>query len=312
MSQTISRCKKFLFLYLLPLLALGCQKSGDGKVYRINGSMTLDGWHRTYLLNLPPDYYDTTQSRQFPLVVALHGFAGSAAQMEHDYGITDKANAEHFIVVYPEAIPSDGPFHLRTWNTGRCCGPAQEAQVDDVTYIRTLIDQLIGNYHIDPKKVYVTGMSNGAMMTYTLACELSDRIAAVAPVSGTIMMSEPCTPTRAVPILHIHSMLDTKVPFAGGYGMAGYNFAPVDSTLSVWAVNDSCNTPPQTIVDNGHYRQTEWKNASGVPAIELYETYDGGHSWPGGLKPRDQADPPSTAFNATDLIWEFFQQYTLP
>jgi len=94
--------------------------------------------------------------------------------------------------------------------------------------------------------------------------------------------------------------------------MADTYFTPVDSTLDVWAVNDSCNTPPQVLTDNGHYRLTEWKDATGRPAIDLYLTYDGGHSWPGGLKPRDQADPPSTAFNATDLIWAFFQKYTLP
>ena len=304
----ISKCKSYVLFCLLPLIAFGCQKSGDGKPFRINGSMNLDGWHRTYLLNLPPNYYDTSN---FALVVALHGFAGSAAEMEHDYGITDKANAEHFIVVYPEGVPSNGPLHLRTWNTGSCCGPSQERQVDDVTFIRALIDELIEKYHVDPKRVYVTGMSNGAIMTYTLAAQLSDKIAAIAPVSGTLMMSQPCSPLRAVPILHIHSQLDTKIPFAGGFGMAGYYFTPVDSALNVWSMLDSCNTPP-VVVDKGTYQFTEWKNASGTPAIELYLTYDGGHSWPGGQKPRAQADPPSTAINATDLIWEFFQQYTLP
>lgn len=310
MRQVISSARIHFFLCLLPVLALGgCQKSGDGKVYRISGSMNVDGWRRTYLLNLPPNYYDTSG---FALVVALHGFGGNAAEMEHDYGITDKANTEHFIVVYPEGLPSNGPLHLRTWNTGSCCGYSQAIQVDDVHFIRSLIDDLTDKYHIDPKRIYVTGMSNGAMMTYTLACEMSDKLAAAAPVSGTLMMSMPCSPTRPVPILHIHSMLDTRVPFNGGIGMADVYFTPVDSTLTVWAANDSCNTLPQVLVDNGHYRQTEWKSASGIPVIELYATYDGGHSWPGGLKPRTQADPPSTAFNATDLIWEFFQQHTLP
>jgi len=308
MLRSIVRCKKLLVLCLLPAMSISCQKSGDGKAYRFNGQVNVDGRTRTYLLNLPPNYYDTSG---FALVVALHGFGGSASEMEKDYGITEKANAEHFIVVYPEGVPSNGPLRLRTWNTGSCCGYAQDSQVDDVTFIRTLIDQLVGKYHIDPKRVYVTGMSNGAMMTYTLAARLSDRIAAIAPVSGTMMMSEPCAPGRAVPILHIHSQLDTKVPFAGGVGLAGYYFMPVDSTLNVWSAIDSCDTPP-VVIDKGTFQFTEWKDAAGRPAIDLYLTYDGGHSWPGGQKPREQADPPSTAINATDLIWDFFQRYRLP
>lgn len=309
MLQVITRCKVPLLLILLPLIHASCQKSGDSKTFRFNGQVNVDGITRTWLLNLPPNYYDTSG---LPLVIALHGFGGSATEMEHDYGITDKANAAGFIVVYPNGVRNPGGyFHLTSWNAGNCCYYAQEENIDDVHFISTLIDQLIANYKIDPKKVYVAGMSNGAMMAYTLADKLSTKIAAITAVSGTLIATPPCNPQRAVPILHIHSALDTKVPFNGGNGLDNVWFPSVDSTIGIWSAIDSCDTPPQ-VTDHGNYQLTEWKDYHGNVAIDLYLTRDGGHSWPGGLKPREKADPPSTAINATDLMWDFFQRYSLP
>lgn len=296
-----------LGIFAASLSFSNCQKSSGRKVYRYNGVMNVDGYNRTYLLNLPPNFYDTTG---FPLVILLHGFGGSAAQAEQDYGVTDKGNAEHFIVVYPEGVGSDGRFHLRSWNAGNCCYVAQSDDIDDVHYISTLIDYLVNNYKVDPKRVYVAGMSNGAMMAYTLACQLSDKIAAITSVSGTLIASSPCTPSRAVPVLEIHSSQDTKVPFNGGTGLDGVWFPAVDSGLNVLAQADTCG-PSQTTQYTG-YSLTEWKGNSGNAAIDCYLTQDGGHSWPGGLKPRAQADPPSVYLNATDLLWDFFQRYRLP
>jgi len=284
-----------------------CQKNVGGKIYRFNGVMNVDGYNRTYVLNLPPDYYDTAG---FPLVIVLHGFGGSAAQAEKDYGVTDKGNAEHFIVVYPEGIGSDGPYHLRSWDAGNCCFVAQSDHIDDVQYISELIDYLVADYKVDPKRVYVAGMSNGAMMAYTLACQLSEKIAAITSVSGTLIASSPCVVARTVPVLEIHSSQDTKVPFNGGFGLDGVWFPAVDSGLNVLAALDTCG-PPQVTQYTG-YSLAEWRNPDGNVAIDRYLTVDGGHSWPGGIKPRAQADPPSVYLDATDLLWDFFQRYRLP
>jgi len=306
MKQVLVRRGTLLSLLLAALSFSNCQKNSGGKTYRFNGAMTVEGYRRTYLLNLPPNFYDTAG---FPLVIVLHGFGGSAAQAEQDYGVTDKGNAEHFVVVYPEGIGSNGYYHLRSWNAGNCCFVAQSNNIDDVQYISNLIDYLVGNYKVDPRKVYVAGMSNGAMMAYTLACQLSNKVAAITSVSGTLITSSPCTPSRTVPVLEIHSSLDTKVPFNGGYGLDGAWFPAVDSGLNVLAALDTCGAP--TVTQYTGYSLTEWRNNSGV-AIDQYLTEDGGHSWPGGLKPRAQADPPSVYLNATDLLWDFFQRYTLP
>src|SRR4051812_26203424 len=283
----------FSLLTLLTFGAISCKKTASPLLitnFHFYDSMQLDGYERSYLLNLPPTYND---SSNFSLVIALHGLAGSANQMEQDYGLTTKSNSAGFIVVYPEGVRSDGFLGIRTWNAGTCCDFAMQHNIDDVHFIRQLIQKLTSTYKINPKKIYVTGMSNGAMMTYRLACELSSQLAAIAPVSGTLLTTQPCTPARAVPVLHIHSAIDNKVPYAGGYGLANYYFPPVDSTLRVWASIDGCNATPQLNTTANLYTQTQYMNCSPNTTVQLYLTKDGGHSLPGGLPERAGADQPS-------------------
>jgi len=305
--------QKQIIVILLMLIcgAFSCRKHEETPIttFRFYDSLQVDSYVRSYLVNLPPNYND---SNNFSLVIALHGTGGSAGQMETDYKLTAKSNSAKFIIVYPEGVRSDGILGIRTWNAGNCCDYAMEHNVDDVKYIKQLIQTLTGRYKINPKKVYVTGMSNGAMMSYRLGCELSAQLAAIAPVSGTLITTQACTPARQIPILHIHSAIDTKVPYQGGYGLANYYFPPVDSGLHVWAGINGCNAAPQVVTDAPLYTKTQFAGCVGNTTIQLYLTKDGGHSWPGGLQARAAADEPSKAFDATDLIWDFFQKYQLP
>src|SRR5262245_30837206 len=133
-----------LTFFIAVALFTGCDDASSdpepdpAQTYRVNGQMTVDGRARTYLLNLPPRYY--ADSSKFSLVLALHGAGGKASQFEQDYGFTDKANDAGFIVVYPEGVQSNGVLGLRTWNAGTCCDYALENHVDDVKFIRGLID----------------------------------------------------------------------------------------------------------------------------------------------------------------------------
>jgi len=280
--------------------------TNNPKPYHINSQITVDHLSRTYTLALPPQYYETDTT--FALVIGLHGTGGSAAQFERDYGLTAKANREGFIAVYPEGVRSDGPLGIRTWNAGECCDYAMQHSIDDVKFISTLIDELIAKYKINPRRIYATGMSNGAMMVYRLACDIPHKLAAIAPVSGTLMANT-CNPSRAIPIIHIHSALDTKVPAAGGIGLAGYYFHPVDSALNVFATINSCTSPQQT--SKGTCQQTSWTTCQTPTSLQYYLTTDGGHAWPGGQPASPRADKPSTALIANDLIWEFFKKYSL-
>jgi polyhydroxybutyrate depolymerase len=232
-------------------------------------------------------------------------------QFESDYKFSDKANSCGFIAVYPEGVQSNGPLRLRTWNAGTCCDHAMENNVDDIKFISEVIDFMIITYHADPARVYVTGMSNGGMMAYRLACELPQKIAAIAVVSGTMLVKEACSPARAMPVLHIHSTLDTKVPPAGGTGLAGYHYPAVDSALDVWHSINSCNEEPLREQKNG-YTLTRWTACRDDAAIEYYLTDDGGHAWPGSAKTRARADNPSVAINANELILNFFKKYAMP
>jgi polyhydroxybutyrate depolymerase len=307
--------KKLFYITLILfsiVLSVNCkpehEREGSGEIYSVSSSISIDGLSRTYLLNLPPTYYD---SINFPLVIALHGTGGSASQFEHDYKFSELANDKRFVVVYPEGVKSTGILGIRTWNAGSCCNYAMENDIDDVKFIRELIDRLTAEYKIDPKRIYVTGMSNGGMMAYRLAGELSDKIAAIAVVSGTMVTNQAFNTSRPVPILHLHSALDTKVPPLGGIGIGGYYFPPVDSVLNVWSTENGCDTSSQIIEDNSGYILKEWSNCENNVVIQYYLTRDGGHAWPGGTKSRTMADEPSKVVNANELIWNFLKQYKL-
>lgn len=298
-----------LFLFSFALYLCSCKKNdtpSEPKVYRFSSSIQVDGLTRTYTVNLPPNYYE---SSGFSLVLALHGGGGSGTQFESTNKLTEKANTAGFIVVYP-----DGTGTINTWNADRCCGTAMNNKVDDVKFISNLIDKLTATYKINAKKVYATGHSNGGMLSYRLACELSNKIAAIAPNGCTMVMSTPCNAARPVPILHMHSKLDQHVPYLGGYGngVTGISTPSLDSVFTVWSTRNTCTNPKQVVFSNDKYTVTKWLSCTSNASIHYYLTNDGGHGWPGGLPGGPNSDTPSTAINANDLLWEFFQQYQLP
>ncbi len=300
---------KLSFISLISLLLFCCQfrdKIGTQKTYQFDKTLVVDGLNRTYHLNLPPNYYENSD---LPLVIAMHGGGGSASQCEDDYSLTIKANKENFAIVYPEGVQSDGILKARTWNSGTCCDYAADKNIDDVKFISLLIDELLKNYKLNSKKVYVTGMSNGAMMSYRLACEIPNKITAIAAVSGPMSLLNECKSTKPIPILHLHSILDKKVPFDGGTGIVGNVFPATTAGLTIWSKLNECKTLAKVIKDDANYKQTQWLDCKNNAIITLYLTKDGGHSWPGSVKSRVAADEPSTVISANDVIFEFFKLY---
>lgn len=295
-------------------LCVSCGKkedTGTMEEYRVSDTIMVDGRIRSYMLNLPPGYYNASG---FALVIAMHGGGGSAGQFESSSKLTEKADAAHFIVVYPEGVQSTGPLKARTWNAGSCCDYASENNIDDVMFISRLIDKLVFQYKINSKKIYATGHSNGGMMAYRLACELSGKIAAIAVSACSMMTTQPCNPVRPVPVLHMHAAPDTHVPYQGGKGTGFSNayFPPVDSVLNVWSAINGCALSPEIKSVEDKYTFTQWTDCDNKVTVQYYLTQDGGHAWPGGLPGRAGSDTPSTVINANDLLWDFFQQYQLP
>jgi polyhydroxybutyrate depolymerase len=245
----------------------------------------------------------------------LHGGGGSSEQFETQTGLDAKADAESFIMVYPDGLTNPNA-NVRTWNAGKCCAQnASTLNTDDVGFISALIDKLQTDYRVDAKRVYATGHSNGAMLCYRLASELSEKLAAIAPNAGNFQMKSPYAATRNIPVIHINSKLDTNVKYAGGFttGPGGQYNPPVDSCLNVIAARATCGQIKQTVESHPLYTKYKWSSCT--PAsfeVLLYLTEDGGHSWPGGSKGSVFGDTPSQAFINNDVIWEFLKKYSLP
>lgn len=271
-------------------------------------TMTYAGAERGYYLHVPAR---VAASRALvPLVVSLHGGGGNGRIHAMMTGMTAKAEKEGFIVVYPDG--SGGlETSLLTWNATHCCAYAMRNQTDDVGFIRALLDKLAAELPIDKSRIYATGLSNGGMMAHRLGIELSDKIAAIAPVISSIFGDEPL-PRAPVPALIINGGLDEKVQVEGGKITVRFSDASDAPTLPVaaqgdfWARANGCAAPPRQEQPKPQIRLWRYSCPAGQEVVR-YLVLDSGHAWPGGRQARKQADIPSTSMNATDVIWDFFK-----
>jgi polyhydroxybutyrate depolymerase len=185
-------------------------------------------------------------------------------------------------------------------------------RVDETAFVAALLDDLPGVVAVDPKRVYATGISNGGMMAYQLACTLSGRIAAIAPVAGEMTMAaSDCRPTRPVPVLVIHGTADRNLPFDGGPGaraLAVHDVRSVAAAIEFWRANNRCADAPAAS-QQGAVRRTRYLECSEGGEVELVAIEGGGHSWPGGDRMARFLDPPSNALDASAEIWRFFARH---
>jgi polyhydroxybutyrate depolymerase len=262
---------------------------------------------RSYVVRAPRGTVRT--GAPLPVVLVLHGGGGSAANAERMSGFTALVERERVLVVYPNGSSRLGP--LRTWNAGHCCAYARDQQIDDVGFMAALLDTLAAQYPVDPARVYVTGMSNGAMMSHRLARELSDRIAAIAPVVGALFGDEP-TPAGPVAMLAFNGARDALIPpdgggtgrdVAGGFG--GMQTRPYAEQGAYWARANGCTGAP-VVTTSGALVRTRYSCPNGR-AVELYLVQDNGHAWPGGQPGTRRGDRPSQAIDATAAMWTFFK-----
>jgi len=268
-----------------------------------------DGIKRMYVLHVPKSYQ---ASQPTPLVLSLHGGGGNMQYQATDeyYHLISKSEQAGFIAAFPNGYSSMRRGKLATWNAGICCGKARDIKSDDVGFIRKTIDDIKTRVNIDSHRIYANGMSNGGMMSYRLACEMTDTFAAIASVAGTDGTTQ-CNPARPIPILHIHALDDDRVLFNGGSGSASKthaDFVSVPDTIKKWVNLNSCNTTAKRVLEvKGAYCEV-YDQCSDHTEVKLCVTETGGHSWPGGKKIIGK-NAGSTAINANDVIWEFYQTY---
>lgn len=293
---------------------VGCRAQPAAAAQTGSAQQTLrhGGRDRSYVVRVPSGI--SRESGPVPVVIVLHGGGGNARNAESMTGFTVKAEAERFIVVYPEGTSRRAP--LLTWNAGHCCGYAMEQRVDDIGFISALIDELSARHRIDRKRVYVTGMSNGAMMAHRVGVELADKVAAIAPVVGAVFGDE-ARPRSRVSALMINGMLDESVPYrggpSGGRGRQAWDGTPTRPALDqarFWAEANGCDATLRA-QDRGAYLVGRHECSSRVD-VEIYSVKDNGHAWPGGKSGSRLGDTPSTSVNATDVIWEFFRVHAKP
>jgi len=300
----------FIFFIVLIAMLSGCINKRE--------YLSINGEKRSYIIHVPESYDETMPT---PLVLVLHGGGGNAKNIENVSGFNEKADEEGFIVIYPDGT---GRFQrkLLTWNAGFCCGYALENNIDDVFFIRSLIEHIQQEYSINESRIYVTGLSNGGIMTYRIGAELSDIIAAIAPVASQIggqateeesiwRIPEPEYP---VSMIAFNGMQDKRVPYDGGppieNGSHVYSWMSVNESITFWVEQNQCLSFPQRnisaskniIIDT----YSGGKNSSEVVLVTIV---DGTHSWPGGQKGWDKGDEPTTEISATDMMWDFFSDH---
>ncbi len=261
------------------------------------------GDHRSYLLHRPAG---AGASARPPLVVVLHGASLTDAQTERYYHWDDVADADGFAVAYPQGID-------KAWNAGSCCGSAPNRGTDDVGFVGAVIGDAAARSGADPDRLYLTGVSNGAMMTLRYACERPGGLGAIGSVAGTF--TAPCDHPPAVAFIAIHGLADRVVSFSPGGGTldsgAGMRLPALES-VGPMLVADACHDPVPTTAGAVHTETATCAPGEDVKVI----TIDGaGHQWPGAtLDARRAAEDgpdnqPSTALDATRQLWAFFSSH---
>jgi polyhydroxybutyrate depolymerase len=252
---------------------------------RQTGHIQVGSLTRDYLVVTPPNIADRDS---LPLLLALHGWTQLMSDAERISGYDSMALDPGAVVVYPQGYGD-------SWNAGACCEPANTDGVDDVGFLRALIDRMEGDYPIDPNRVFVVGGSNGGEMAERAACELSERIAAIADVIGTLLVD--CNPSQPVSVIAIHGTADDRTPIDGG--PTGCQDAPCPAFLDVmarWRQIDGCTSDP-AITTEGTVETTTYSSCADGTEV-TFITVDGGtHDWYPS-NPDDRA-----------VTWDFFMSH---
>jgi polyhydroxybutyrate depolymerase len=294
-----------LLLFLLIILFYSISFYAD--------SIMVGGLERTYIVHTPSHF---SASERPPLVIVLHGGGGKGKGMVKLTGFNDVSDEHNFIAVYPDGVN-------KKWNDGRSeiKKPVNEKEVNDVLFISMLIDTLIKRFNIDSNRVYVTGISNGGFMTFRLACELSSKIAAFAPVAASMtpFLLSLCKSCPPVPFMLIFGDEDPLVPFEGGqiFGKRG-EIVSVEKCVKFLCERDSCSFDPDVSIidsvdDDTRAVKNTYTDKNGNTPFIFWFIEGGGHTWPGGLPylPKFIIGRTSKEINASEEIWKFFKDKRL-
>ncbi len=289
----------------------------QNKLFFIN----YQGLKRKYLVHIPKTY---KSSDKIPVVINLHGGGGDILNAMKQTQMNKKSDEAGFLLVYPQGTGLViGKKIFGTWNAGRCCGWAKENDIDDVGFIKKVIEDLKENFNVDEKRIYATGHSNGALMCYRLACELSTEIAAIAP-NAALDSVDYCNPRRNVPILHLHGTDDPAALFNGGHcggrmtNDPGWDCSGVIDYIDKWKSMQGCIGDKKIFYKKGKASCYVYDECDGFSEVGLCIIEGAGHTWPSGEyfpntdKFKEAVGEINYDLAANDIIWDFFKKHSLP
>ena len=265
------------------------------------------GARRTYLLHRPPS---PAATRPLPLLFVFHGAGGDAAGIASHTGLTEAAGARGYAVVYPEGMG-------RRWNDGRGTGSA----ADDVGFVRALLDSLRAELPADPRRIYATGISNGAALSFRLACELPGTFAAIAPVAGALpaALEERCAAGTPVSVVMFQGTRDPLMPYDGGdLSFRRGSVLPAPRAAALFARLNGCAAEPlrtaeaDTVADGTRVRRTTWGECRDGRSVVLFIIEGGGHTWPGGPRVGRAVGRVTRDLDATRAMLDFFDHHPQP
>ncbi|HET9993585.1 MAG TPA: PHB depolymerase family esterase [Kofleriaceae bacterium] len=253
-------------------------------------TVMVGGTARTALVHVPASYDPKSPT---PVVIDLHGLGGDGAMEAGLTSANAKSDAAGFVSVHPNGATIPG-----SWNAGGCCGTAPSQNIDDIGFMKQLVDDLDARLCVDDARVFAMGMSNGGYMSHRIGCELADRFAAIGPVAGGIAVTT-CAPSRPVPVFAIHGNADPLVSYSFG-----------ESSANAWSAGNGCTTTTTTYQQGVATCVTHGGCTAGADVV--FCTIDqGGHQWPGG-ETLPLLGNNTTDIDATDAIWAFFVAHPKP
>lgn len=292
--------RKFIYISLLVAVSISISPAQD-----IEDTLMIFGRDRFFKIHLPLGY---NLQQEYPLVLVFHGGLGNPDNIEKTTDFSFKADKEGFIVVYPYGTGAF-PKKLLTWNTWDCCGYANKKNIDDVAFVKKLLDKIKSEYRVNNNMIYAAGFSNGGMMCYLLACQIPEEFAAVAPVAATMFNEDRCPAKSETSMIIFNSVDDKHIPYDGGVGeqsLVDVEKMPVENVVNFWAEKYHCDFINKS--ETNLFHKIIYKNHKDTEII-FYKMLKGGHSWPGGVKGRVFTDTPVKNVSATDLIWDFFKNH---
>lgn len=287
----------------LLLTLLGTRLAAQTPGVEQRRTLEVGGSRRTYLLYLPSSYQP---QRPVPLVMVFHAAGGRGGGIARHTGFSDLAERERFAVAYPEGI-------VGRWNDGR-----REGGPDDVGFVRELLDSLRRELALDSTRIYAAGISNGAMFSHRLACDLPGVFAAIAPVAGPFpaALSRRCARATPLSVVAFQGTADPLLPFEGGGGPRG-EVLSAERSILFWAEAGGCSGAAETadtdsVADGTRLRRWSYPGCMGNRSVVLYTIEGGGHTWPGGPAAAGRVGRVTREIDATGAIWEFFQLHPRP